>query len=457
MEKYVKETWNWDGVKPGALRGFTNVLIEGKDPGSIVWNETTGLISEVYRREQLLPLEPSDVAWLDGHGFEAYPAGIDLHVHSRPGQPKKEKPENLTMACIEGGVGTIFTMPNGNPPFTRLDQLQSQVEPWGNSPLTVYHHIGASRDNLEEIASLGSVANNQLGQLGGVKIFYASSTGGLLIDDEPTQRRAAKATGKSGRIQVVHAEDEELIKSKRRELEKNGPLSIADHWQVRPSEVEVESIKRVIWICRETGTRFHICHVSTPLGLELIAAAKAEGLPITCETCPHYWRMHLGHLTILGGRVKMNPALRSGAEMLEMERLVCQSPVVDVVSSDHAPHEPEEKAKQEYDKCPSGVPGVQTEVLLTFDLKARGRMSVERFMDLTSGNAARIFGLENKGSLSEGMDADLMLINPRRSTLFTDAKMKSLSRWTPFDGQYVTGSIAAVVLRGKVVKEMSAN
>lgn len=420
-------------------------MLNAIDYGSIVWDRNTGFIIGVYR---LTDTVPSDVTWLDGKGCEAYPAGIDLHVHSRPGQPTKEDPEHLTRACITGGVGTIFTMPNGDPHFTRISQLELFTKPWENSPLTAIHHFGATKDNLEEIVGLGSSKHKCLG---GVKVFYASSTGNLLVPDYPTQLKVAQAAGLAGMIQLIHAEDEDLIKGKRQEIERSHPLLIEDHWRVRPSEVEVRSIERAIRICRDVRVRTHICHVSTPKGLEKIADAKAAGLPITCETAPHYWRLHAGYLSTMGGRAKMNPALRPEAEMLRIRDLLCQG-LVDVVASDHAPHEPGKKALTEYDKCPSGVPGVQTLGLMVYDLKASGSITAQRFVDLTSGNAARMFGL-NKGELAAGKDADIVLINPNKATVFTDAGMQSQCGWTPFHGQSVQGSIETVVLRGRVVME----
>lgn len=427
------------------LRGFYNVLIEGVLPGSIVWDEATGLIVGVYRPEQS---GPSGIAWLDGLGFEAYPAFIDGHVHDRFDEPHKEDKEHLERACIAGGVGTIMTMPNNQAPFTRLDQLEARIARWGNSRLTVRFHIGAARENLTVIAGLSGLKNDWLGQ---VKEYDASSTNpSLLIDDEATQYRAAEAIGQSGKIKLVHAEYEPWLKRNQQQIEAERRLCLDDHCIIRSPEVEVEGIRRAIKICRETGVPTHFCHVSTSRGLELIADAKSQGLEVTCETCPHYWRMHAGQMAIWRGRAKMNPALRSAAEMKRVEEYVCRG-LVDVVFTDHAPHTGAEKAETDYDKCPSGVPGVQTMGLSVYDLKARGRISAERFVDLTSRNAARIFGL-NKGELAAGKDADLILINPDQTTLFMNAGMESKCGWTPFHGQTVRGSIAGVVLRGKVVK-----
>lgn len=435
------------------LQGFHNVLIEGVGSGSIVWDKKTGLINEIYPRWQPWLHESSDLEWLDGLGFEVYPAFIDGHVHDRLDEPGKEDREHLEAACLEGGIGTIMTMPNNRVPFTQPDQLEERIERWKSSKLTVRFHIGVARDNLRTVAGLGELKNGWLGQ---VKQYDASTTNpSLLIDDEPTQRLAAEAIGRSGRIKLVHAEYEPWLKRNRKQIEQERRLRLEDHCVIRSSEVEVEGIRLAIEICRETGVPTHFCHVSTKRGLELIADAKAAGLPVTCETCPHYWRMHDDHLLTLGGRAKMNPALRSELEMRQIERYVCQG-LVDVIFTDHAPHEQAGKAEHDYDKCPSGVPGVQTMGLLVYDLKAKGKISAQRFVDLTSRNAARIFGL-NKGELAAGKDADLVLINPDQTTLFTNSGMKSKCGWTPFDGQTVAGSIAAVVLRGEVVKDYIPN
>ena len=430
------------------IRGFTKVLIEGMCLGSIVWDENTGLIVGVYLREQTAP---AGVIWADGQGFEAYPAFIDGHVHDRFDESGKEDAEHLEAACIEGGVGTIMTMPNNRVPFTRLHQIAERIARWQGSRLTVRFHIGAARDNLPVIAGLRGLKNSWLGR---VKEYDVSSTNpSLLIDDDQTQFRAAEAIGQSGRIKLVHAEYEPWLKRNRAQIELERELRLEEHCALRSAEVEVEGIRRAIEICRDTGVRTHICHVSTWRGLELIAFAKDEGLPVTCETCPHYWRLNEHDLLTMRGRAKMNPALRSEEDMRKLEYYLCQGLVVDVVFTDHAPHKKEEKAAEEYDSCPSGVPGVETVVLSVYDLKAQGKITPARFVDLTSRNAARIFGL-NKGELAEGKDADIVLINPGQTTLLHDQNMRSKCGWTPFHGQPVRGSIAAVVLRGKVVKEL---
>lgn len=427
-------------------RGFRDVLIEGVGLGSIIWDEKTGLIVGVYRAGESVP---DGVSWLAGRKLEAYPAFIDGHVHDRFDEPGKEDAEHLEAACIEGGVGTIMTMPNNRAPFTHPDQLEARIKRWEHSKLTVRFHIGVARDNLPIIAKLGQLKNDWLGQ---VKEYDASSTNpSLLIDDEAAQYRAAEAIGESGRRKLVHAEYEPWLKRSRQMIEAERRLCLTDHCIIRSAEAEVEGIRRAIRICRETEVPTHFCHVSTKQGLDLIHEAKSRRLPVTAETCPHYWRLHAGHLVNLAGQAKMNPALRSVVEMEAIEEYVCQG-LVDIIASDHAPHTAEEKSQEDYDKCPSGVPGVQSLGLSVYDLKARRKISAQQFVKLTSRNAARIFGL-NKGELAAGKDADIVLIDPGRITTFTNSGMKSKCGWTPFHGQTVKAAIAAVVLRGKVVGE----
>lgn len=426
------------------LRGLNDILIEGTNLGHLVWDEATGLISGVYSPEDSLP---SGVNWLISSGMEAYPAFIDAHVHDRFDEPDKEDSGHLEQACIAGGVGTIMTMPNNLTPFTRLDQIEERVRRWATSQLTVRFHIGVARDNLDEIAELGGWENEWLGQ---VKEYDASTTNpSLLIDDQATQYQAAVAILEFGRIKLVHAEYEPWLKRNRSAIERERRLRLDDHCVVRSSEVEVEGIRRAIAICRDTLVPTHFCHVSTPKGLELIADAKSKELPVTCETCPHYWHLHSGHLFSLAGRAKMNPALRSEGEMRQIEQYVCQG-LVDIITTDHAPHAQAEKDNADYDKCPSGAPGVQTMGLLVYQLKVSGAISPQRFVELTSGKAAQIFGL-NKGRLAAGRDADIVLIDPNRPTRFLNSSMKSKCGWTPFNGQTVSGSIAAVILGGRIV------
>jgi len=438
-------------MRKGTLMGIYNLMITddiGTYLGGIVWDQLTGLITGVYVEQKLAFLD-QDIIWVDGRGFEACPAGIDPHVHARPGQPEKEDQAHLQAACIEGGIGTIITQPNGNPPFTRIEQLAGLVEPWKNSPITVRHNIGATQSNLEEIALLGRPRDSRLGNLKG---FHASSTGDLLIDDEPTQRMAAEAAARAGLIYVVHAEDEAMIKHNRQAIEQKRSLCLSDHGLIRTSLAEIRAIEQVIRIGQDIRGPIHVCHVSTVGGFRVLEAARQEGLDITWETCPHYWRLHDGLLDTMKGRAKMNPPLRTEEERAMVRALLCKSRGQHImVASDHAPHSLADKANQDYDKCPSGVPGTQALLLTVYDLKARGQITAQRFVELTSRNTALRFGF-NKGELAAGRDADIVLINPGRITPFSDQTSLSLCGWTPFDGMTVHGSIAGVVLGGKFVK-----
>lgn len=438
------------------LCGFHNVLIEGERLGWIVWESDTGLIDEVRtfgsagQMSKALLEYDMPVTWMNGMDNEAYPAIIDMHVHDRFGQPQKEVPVHLKRACHNAGVSTIYCMGNYPVPFTRLEQLGELNQRWEGSGLTVFHNICASTDNLDVIRNL---PKNVPG-LGQVKMFMTSSTNpNTLIRNYADQVAVAEATRDAMRILLVHVGDEEILERATAEvLRQKGKLRISDHYLIRPPELEIEGIKRAIEICRQTKVRLHICHVSTALGLGLIADAKQQGLPITCETCPHYWLMHDRHLDILGGKAKMNPALRSREDMEAMKQAVCDKySAIDLVASDHASHTEAEKDETEYKKCPSGVPGVDTTGLLTYHLKSWGKMSAKRFTDLTSRNAARILGL-NKGELKPGYDADIMLIDSQGQTLFLDESIRSKCGWTPFHGTTVQGSIKAVVLGGKIVK-----
>lgn len=440
-------------VGDSTLRGFYNVRINGDKLGRIVWDEKTGRIVGIYYHDQLIEAVlqelPAGVGWMDGMGFEAYPAGIDMHVHDRPDQPAKEDVRHLEAACFAGGIGTIATMPNSVTPFTHPDQLEGLIRRWQNSLLTTLFNIGVSKDNFSTIAHLDRYPSERWGH---VKEYDAETTNpALSIIDLALQRRAAESIGTSGRVRLVHAESQEVLDRARLRIQQERNPKLSDHCAIRSPLAEIVGIEQALQVCREVGVRTHFCHVSTKRGVELIDNARQAGLSVTAETSPHYFVLHDEDYTRLLGRGKMNPALRSPLEMEAVLDYLCRGRI-DIIATDHAPHEIKAKDQTAYDLCPSGVPGVQTMMLLAYELKATGRITAKRFVDLTSKNAAELLGL-NKGLLEPGRDADIVLIRPKLSTLFSDESMKYKCPWTPFAGRRVSASIGPLVLGGKLVKK----
>ncbi len=256
-----------------------------------------------------------------------------------------------------------------------------------------------------------------------------SSTGDLLVDDEETLR---EILARISRRAAFHAEDEARLRA-RASLRREGDPASHSEW--RDAEAALAATERLLRLATEAGKRVHVLHVSTAAEIELLALHKDVA---SVEVTPQ-------HLTLiaeeayakLGTKAQMNPPLRSREHRDRLWWGIDQG-VVDVLGSDHAPHSLEEKA-QSYPASPSGMPGVQTLVPVMLDHVAQGRLSLARFVDLTSAGPARIFGIAGKGRIAVGYDADLTLVDLKARRVIEDAWIASRCGWTPFAGKTVQG------------------
>jgi len=245
---------------------------------------------------------------------------------------------------------------------------------------------------------------------------------------------------------TFHSEDEYRLVERR-------PLARAGDWtshpEVRDAESAILSTRRLVGLARETGARIHVLHVTTAEEIEFLSHNKDVA---TVEVTPQ-------HLTLtapdayerLKGLAQMNPPIRSAEHVAGLWRGI-EHGVADVLGSDHAPHTLEEKARP-YPASPSGMPGVQTLVPVMLNHVANGRLSLDRFIDLTSHGANRVFGIAGKGRMAEGYDADLTIVDLKATRTLTHAGMASRCGWTPFDGMTVTGWPMATIVRGRVVMQ----
>lgn len=375
---------------------------------------------------------------IDATGLHVLPGVIDSQVHFRePGAEHKENLEAGMAGAALGGVTAIFEMPNTKPSTTTPEAIQDKLDrAKGRAAVDHAFYVGAAAENTPELAEL-----ELLPGVAGVKIFMGASTGNLLVPDDPS----VLAVLKSGRRRVaVHCEDEPRM-NEREGLRVTGDPSSHPVW--RDAESAIRATTRLLALARQAGRRIHVLHVTTAEEMVLLAAHKDIA---TVEATPQ-------HLTLageeaypaLGTLAQMNPPIRDAAHRAGLWRGLAQG-VVDVIGSDHAPHTREEKAKP-YPASPSGMPGVQTLVPIMLDHVNAGRLSLTRFMDLTSAGPSRVFGMAGKGRLAQGYDADYTLVDLKRTETITHAQMANISGWTPFDGKSVTGWPVMTLVRGHTV------
>ena len=374
----------------------------------------------------------------DAKGLHVLPGVIDTQVHFRePGNEHKEDLETGSRAAVLGGVTGVFEMPNTAPPTTTRAAIEDKLARAKNRMHCDYaFYAGATPQNVGALADLERVPG-----VCGVKAFLGSSTGTLLLS-HPDDILAALKSGT--RRVAVHSEDEDRLEARKDLRVKGDPRS---HPVWRDVETARASTERVIGLARKAGRRLHILHTTTAEELPLIAAARDM---VTMETTPQ-------HLTLaapecyerLGTYAQMNPPIRDVRHREALWKAVNEG-LVDVIGSDHAPHTREEKDKV-YPDTPSGMPGVQTLATILLDHVNAGRMTLERFVDLTSAGAARIFGIASKGRISFGFDADFTIVDLKKKRKIENSWIASRCGWTPFDGMTTTGWPIATIIRGKTV------
>ncbi|HIJ62536.1 MAG TPA: dihydroorotase [Rhodospirillaceae bacterium] len=375
----------------------------------------------------------------DAGGLTVLPGVIDSQVHLRePGLEYKEDLATGTAAAALGGVTAVCEMPNTKPSTTSEAALADKLDrARGRAWVDHAFFIGASADNADDLGRL-----ERLPGCAGVKLFMGSSTGTLLVDDEAVLARVLA----NGRRRVaVHAEDETRLRERRAMVDGGAPVAMHPVW--RDEETALLATRRLLRLARTAGRRVHVLHVTTAQEMALLANHKDLA---TVEVTPQ-------HLTLaapecyerLGSLAQMNPPIRGEEHRQALWRAVEQG-VVDVLGSDHAPHTLEEKAKP-YPESPSGMTGVQTMVPLLLDHVAAGRLSLQRFVDLTSAGPARTYGIAGKGRIAVGYDADFTVVDLKARRRISNLWITSKCGWTPYDGMQVTGWPLATIIGGRVV------
>ena len=375
---------------------------------------------------------------VDATGLTVLPGVIDTQVHFRePGLEWKEDLETGSRAAALGGVTAVFEMPNTEPNTTDPDTLADKLDRARDRMWTDHaFYIGGTHDNARFLGEL-----ERLPGCCGVKVFMGASTGTLLVADDDGVREVLRHVKRRA---TFHSEDEYRL-ADRRPLARTGDWT--SHPEVRDPESAIMSTRRLVGLARETGARIHVLHVTTAEEVEFLAHHKDVA---TMELTPQ-------HLTLDGdeayerlkGLAQMNPPIRNNYHIAGLWRGIEQG-VADVLGSDHAPHTLEEKARP-YPASPSGMPGVQTLVPVMLTHVANGRLSLDRFIDLTSHGANRVFGIAGKGRMAEGYDADLTLVDLKAKRVIKHEDMATRAGWTPFDGFEATGWPMATVVRGRVV------
>lgn len=364
---------------------------------------------------------------IDACSMLVLPGVIDAHVHFRdPGPTYKENWESGSISAAAGGVTTVIDQPNTDPRTLDARSFDLKLDRARNHSVVDFC-INGGPGKIKALVKLGVTAIGE--------IFTYEHTDAEL-------ENLLKEVEKAGLLPTIHAEDGQIIK------EKTGKLLAGVDPEVystsRPKMAEATAVEKVLsWV-----KRAHICHLSTFQGLDLVKDARKAGKKVSCEVCPHHLIFNRNDYRKQGSFLKMNPPLRDPSDNDALWAGL-RNGSIDIIASDHAPHMPEEK-KQGIWEAPAGVPGVETMLPLMLMAVRSNLLALDRLVSAMSAKPAEIFGLQSKGQIAPGKDADLVLVDTKAITRINADRLHSRAEWTPYEGRAAIFPKATLV-RGTVV------
>lgn len=376
---------------------------------------------------------------IDAAGLHVLPGLIDPHVHLRdPGDASVESIPTGTRAAALGGVTTVFDMPNTAPSITDGDMLRwkqeyASRESWVDFAM----YVGATRGNTPRLGEY-----EQYDGVCAIKVFAGSSTGDLMIEDDEGIRQVLE---RGHRRVAFHSEDEYRLQERRKLFTEGMPYDMHPVW--RDEECAFLGTRRIVGLARRTRRPVHILHTSTAEELDWLAAHRDVA---TVEVLVnHLTQVAPDCYETLGALAVMNPPIRDRRHY-EASWEAVRNGMVDTIGSDHAPHSLAAKARP-WPSTPAGLTGVQTLVPVMLDHVNAGRLSLGRMVDLMAAGPARVYGLQAKGRIAMGYDADFTLVDLAAKRCITNDWIVTPAGWTPFDGMAVTGWPLATIVRGRTV------
>ena len=376
---------------------------------------------------------------IDGTGLHLLPGAIDPHVHFRdPGNTEKEDLESGSRAASAGGITSFLDMPNTSPNAINRSAIEAKIASAAKKSVT--HHgffIGATNSNISDLQSVEGMDG-----VCGIKIFMGSSTGDLLVHE---QKHLENIFANTGGIIATHAEDEERLQSRIPKFEHR--KDIAAHAECRDVECALIATKRAAALANDHDHRLHIVHLTS--GKEADWLASNKGDLITTEVCTQHLTFDQDDVEKLGSRALMNPPIRYTEDRDKLwERL--KDGTIDCVVTDHAPHTLQAKSVG-FPNAPAGMPGVETSLPLMLTHSVEGKCSVSDIVKWMCAGPAKVYGIKNKGSLVEGFDGDLTLVDLENNRVIQDSDTWTKVGWTPYAGMELTGWPIYTIVDGNIV------
>lgn len=413
-------------IDPGRVNGVADVLIE---------NGTISAVGPALKA-------PAGATVIQAKGQLVLPGFVDLHVHFRePGFEYKETIQSGTAAAVAGGFTTVCAMPNTNPVNDNqavTEFMLERAKAAGNAHL---YPIGAITKKSEgkELAEIGD-----LRRAGCVAI----SDDGKPVMNSLVMRRAMEYARAFDVPVVDHCEDLHLSEGG---CMNEGLVSTELGLPGIPSAAEDVMVARNVSLAELTGARLHLAHISTAGSVRMVREAKARGLKVTAEACPHHFTLTEELTRGYNTHAKMNPPLRTMQDVQAIKEGL-RDGTIDVIATDHAPHATQEK-QQEFTEAPFGIVGLETALSLTLALVDEGVLTLESAVDKLATAPAKAFSL-NAGTLAVGAPADVAIVDPNREWQVDPSRFRSKSRNTPFAGWKVRGRVTTTIVSGRVVFEL---
>ncbi|SNB23734.1 Dihydroorotase [Flavobacterium psychrophilum] len=386
----------------------------------------------------------SDCKIIDAEGNYLIPGMIDDQVHFRePGLTHKGDIASESRAAIAGGITTYIEQPNTVPNAVTQELLEQKYQIAAQSSYANYSFMmGATNDNLEEVLKTNPK------NVAGIKIFLGSSTGNILVDNEAVLEKIFSSTKM---LIAVHCEDETTIQNnlEKYKAEYGDDIPMKFHHLIRSEEACYISSSKAVALAQKTGARLHIFHVSTAKETTLFSRIPVEDKQITAEVCIHHLWFTNDDYAKKGTLIKWNPAVKTQADKDELWKALLDGRI-DVIATDHAPHTFEEK-QNPYTTAPSGGPLVQHALVALFEAFHQGKISIEKIVEKTAHNPAKIFKIDRRGFIKVGYYADLVIVNIGMPWRVNKDNILYKCKWSPFEDYTFKSRITHTFVNGELV------